>query len=188
MLLGAWLAGSLVVDWVATSNFAAVDRVFVSPPPEIQKTTTTLGAGQARMLLRFLVSTENANYFVTWELVEFGLLLALSAVLISEREMRLLTVFPVVLLLLVAFQHFRLTREIIWLGREMVLAGGSASERTREQFGLIHGMYGTIEVLKLLLAVVLAVWMVIRGFGRRMRRAAKKSLVSAPAPDRRYVG
>jgi len=187
LLLGAWLAGTLVVAWVATSNFTAADHLLASAPQEIQKTAAALSPAQSRMLLRFLVSVENANYFLTWELVEFGLLIALGAVLVTERQTRMLVIFPAVLLLLVSFQHFRLTREIIWLGQEMVLAGGSASERIREEFGIMHSMYGIAEVVKLVLAVVLAVWIVIRRSGRKARAAAQP-LVPAPASNRRYAG
>jgi len=186
LLLGAWLAGAIVVAWVATSNFTATDSVLAEAPQEIQKAAAGVGSGQAHMLLRYLVSVENANYFMTWELVEFGLLVALGAVLFSDRQTKWVSALPAALLLLVAFQHFRLTPEIIWLGQAMVLAGGSASARVREQFGLIHSLYGITEVVKLVLGIALAVWVISKRTVRRVRRSSIEAL-EPTAPDRDFA-
>lgn len=176
LLLGCWLAGTLVVGWIATSNFTAADTVLATTAPEIRNATARLEPGQAHMFLRYLVAVENGEYFMTWELAEFALLAALALVLFLDRQNKRLAVFPAALLLLVAFQHFRLTREIIWLGEEMVLAGGGASARIRSQFSAMHTLYGISVLIELLVGIALAVWMSIRRRERRSRRSAMEAL------------
>ena|SRR5579884_2401775 len=186
VLLGAWLTGSIVVGWVATTNFGAADRVLASPPLQLEKAIAP-DRVHARMTLRYLVATENAEYFVGWELAEFALLLCLAAILGLERHTRVLATLPAGALLLVAFQHFRVTPEIIWLGQAMVLAGGSADPQTRSQFGTMHKLYGALEVLKLLIAVILGVFLITMRSRRRTRRAPGAEESAEPLPHRHFA-
>jgi hypothetical protein len=183
ILLGAWLAGSVVIGWVAASNFAIADRVLASSPAEIQSAMAPLDATRSRMLLRWLVASENADCFLRWELVEFALLPVLAAVLLRDRQTRWLSTVPAALIIFVGFQHFRITPEIIYLGQNMVR--GIATARQHEQFASMHKIYGAIEVLKLLLGIVLAVWLVTMKVRRRRNSSADDA--SNTAFDRRYA-
>jgi len=184
ILLGAWLAGTLVIGWVATTNFAAADHVLAAPPPEVQQAMAPLNSNAARMVLRYLVAVENAGCFLSWERTEFALLILIGAALAGDRRTRRLAAIPAGLILAVAFQHFRITPEIIWLGQYMVR--GIATQAQRDQFAAMHRIYGVTEVVKLLLGVVLGAWLVLLKTRRRGHRSSTED-PSDRTFDRRYA-
>jgi len=65
--------------------------------------------------------------------------------------------------IIAAFQHFRVTPEMISLGR-LVDFGAGAGSPAYNQFWRLHGLYGVLEVVKLILLAVVAGFLL---FGRR---------------------
>jgi hypothetical protein len=162
-LAGGLILGSLFMIFVATQNFAAVDRVLAAPPHEATQMFQTLGPENARLLLRYLAGEENRLFFTTWELVQIALGALLTAVLLLAIKNRLLAGLTGAMLILALFQHFRVTPEMIALGR-LVDFGGGASSAAYSQFWRLHGLYGVLEVAKLILLIVVAGILL---FGRR---------------------
>src|SRR6185369_314677 len=66
-IMGLWLGGGLLVAWMVTDNFRAVDRLLVDPRPEAAARLKPLGPSNARMLLRYEVSERNRALFRDWE-------------------------------------------------------------------------------------------------------------------------
>jgi hypothetical protein len=163
-LAGCLILGSLFMIFVATQNFATVDRVLAAPPQEAAQMFQTLGPGNARVLLRYLAGEENRLFFTSWELVQMALGLLLTTVLLLAVKSRLLAGLAGAALILALFQHFRVTPEMIALGR--LVDFGASSGAAYSQFWRLHGLYGVLEVVKLaLLAVVAAILL----FGRRAK-------------------
>jgi hypothetical protein len=154
-LAGCLILGSLFMIFVATQNFGTVDRVLAAPPHEATQMFQTLGAANARLLLRYLAGEENRLYFTSWELAQIGLGALLTAVLLLAIKSRLLAGLAGAMLILALFQHFRVTPEMIALGRLVDFGGGSGSA-AYSQFWRLHGLYGVLEVVKLVLLVVVA--------------------------------
>jgi len=154
-LLGAWLFGSLFLAFAATRNFHTVDAVLGSPPTEASKMIQTLGEGNARQLLRYLAGEENRGYFETWELVQLALGAALTGILLFGVERRMLAGLAGAMLALTLFEHLKITPELIPMGRSIVFVPASGQSEAHAQFGKLHGIYGGIEVLKMLLAVTI---------------------------------
>jgi hypothetical protein len=71
------------------------------------------------------------------------------------------------MLIVVLFQHFGVTPEMIALGR-MVDFGAGAGSAAYSQFWRLHGLYGVLEVVKIALLVVVAVIFVL--YRRRVKR------------------
>src|SRR5262250_1295840 len=92
-ILGAWLAGSAFMAFVATQNFPRPDAVLSAPPPEIAAVIQNAGPESSRLLLRHLVGEQNRFYFYSWELAQFALGLLLTAVLFLEPNNRKLIGF-----------------------------------------------------------------------------------------------
>jgi hypothetical protein len=162
LLAGAWLAGCLFMDLVATQNFRLVDGLLASPSPQLAERVQAMGGhDSARMLLRHQVSEQNRWYFQTWELAQMALGAALFLVLLSgagrDRWMQAVTLamFAIVLLM-----HFFLMPEITRLGRAFDFATGPSAGRAR--FWKFHGAYSASELIKLVLGVYLAVLLVRR--------------------------
>lgn len=149
-LAGCWILGSLFMMFVATQNFQAVDRVLAAPDESAAPLIQTLGTGNSRVLLRQLVADENAFYFESWELAEIVLGLLLAGFLLFGCRQQVLAGLAVAMVALAAFQHFRVTPEMIAMARSLEPASSGAD------FGRLHALYGILEIVKLGLAVGIA--------------------------------
>lgn len=146
-LLGCWILGSLFMMFVATENFGSVDRVLASAPPA---TIQAIGNEQARSVLRYMAGLENQLFFVTWERAQIVMSAALAAVFFFGLGSLLLSGLACALLLLTVVQHFWVTPVMIALSSHLDTAA------SLNQFGTLHAAYGIVEVLKLLIALVIA--------------------------------
>jgi hypothetical protein len=162
-LTGCLILGSLFMIFVATQNFGTVDRVLAAPPHEATQMFQTLGPENTRLLLRYLAGEENRLFFTSWELVQIALGVLLTMVLWVAIKSRLLAGLAGAMLILALFQHFRVTPEMIALGRLVDFGGGSGSA-AYSQFWRLHGLYGVLEVVKLVLLAMVAGLLL---FGRR---------------------
>ena len=174
-LLGAWLLGTLFMIFVATQNFETVDRVMKSPPPEAYKMILALGNDSARQLLRYTAGEENRFFFENWELAQLVLGVLLTGLLIFGVESRMLAGFSGAMLILTLFEHFKITPEMAWLGRSFDFLPWTAESLSRDQFWKLHGVYSAIEIVKMLLAVVIAGFL----FQMRPRRAKQRVQIKA---------
>lgn len=162
-LAGCLILGDLFMIFVATQNFATVDRVLAAPQSQpAAQMFQKLGPEDARLLLRYLAGEENRLFFTSWEWAQIALGLLLTALLLSVRSL-LLAGLGGTMLIIALFQRFRVTPEMIELGR-LVDFGGGAGSAAYSQFWRLHGLYGALEVAKLALLVVLAGILL---FGRR---------------------
>ena len=167
LLLGAWLAGCVFMDMVATQNFRSVDRLLAAPPPQIAERIQAMGGHDlARAFLRYQASELNRSYFDNWERAQIALGAVLFLVLLfGSPPNRLMLLLTLLMVSLVLVMHFYLTPEITRLGRaiDFVSPGTPSPDRTR--FWTFHGAYSACELAKFGLGTVLAVLLV-----RRRRR------------------
>jgi hypothetical protein len=206
-LTGCLILGSLFMIFVATQNFATVDRVLAALPQEAKQMFQTLGPENARLLLRYLAGEENRLFFTSWELAQIALGALLTAILLlavksaqaaecgpkrernfgeigrtrgesAVREFlrsRLLAGMAGTMLIVALFQHFRVTPEMIALGRLVDFGGGTGSA-AYSQFWRLHELYGVLEVVKLALLIVVAGILL---FGRRSKAREPAEVSSA---------
>jgi len=146
-LLGCWILGSLFMIFVATENFGTVDRMLNSPENQMIQ---PLGRDQARVLLRDMAGQENQLFFVSWEIAQLILGIALAAFLVFAGN-RLLASLAGVLVILAAIQHFSVTPRMLSLVSQLQTASAASD------FGKLHAIYGIIEVGKLIIAALVAV-------------------------------
>jgi hypothetical protein len=154
-LAGCLILGSLFMIFVATQNFATVDRVLAAPASEAAPMLQALSPENARLLLRYLAGEENRLFFTSWELAQIALGALLTAILLLGIKSRLPAGLAGAMLIIALFQHFRVTPEMIALGR-LVDFGGAAGSAAYSQFWRLHGLYGVLEVVKLALLIVAA--------------------------------
>jgi hypothetical protein len=154
-LSGCLLLGGLFMIFVATQNFQTVDRVLATPPPEASQMFQTLGPDNSRLLLRYLAGEENRLFFVSWELAQIALGIALTAILLFAIRSGLLAGMAGGMVIIALFQHFRVTPEMIAMGR-LIDFGAGAGSVAYSQFWRLHGLDGVLEVVKLALVIVVA--------------------------------
>lgn len=156
-----WLAGMCVVAWVAAENFFMIDRLLEHPSnASFSAAVAKLPEGEARLTLRFLSSELNRYFFTGFGWIGLGLgavLLGITARLGSKKLQIALGLMMVISLAMA----FYLTPQIVDVGRELdfVEPGGNAAVRTA--FGKLHGLYSSLEMLKLALGLW-AGWLLVR--------------------------
>jgi hypothetical protein len=118
-LLGSWLAGTLIMMLLQPASLRAPNLVSAAALPPAVRMIQILGPDQAAMLLRH-TSAEMARYLLyRWEEVEILIGLALAACLFLGTQRR---IFPLamcgMMFLMLVFEHFRITPELTYRGRE----------------------------------------------------------------------
>jgi hypothetical protein len=159
--------------FVATQNFQTVDRVLASPPREAAQMFQMLGPENSRLLFRYLAGEENRLFFVAWEWAQIVLGLALTAILVFAVRRWLLAGLAGGMVVIAVFQRFGVTPQMISLGR-LVDFGAGAGSVASNQFLWLHGLYGVLEVVKLVLVIVVAVLLVFWSAQARGRRPRKR--------------
>jgi hypothetical protein len=179
-----WLAGGLLIEFMAAGNFRAVERIIHDPQPSAAIRIVKLGAADSRMLLRYQASEQNRAAFETWEDMQLlGGLLFFFYLLFATTEDKFALGVALVLVGLVAVQRFLLTPELNGLGRLLDFAPASASSPHRGRFGNLEATYLGMEIGKGAAQLGLAA-MVIWGARRRSRHSGRKLDVVDKTDDR----
>jgi len=173
-LLGAWLAGSLVILAVCVSNLSSIGDVRESRDTDVQLELAD-GHGGADKLLKYIVAVENTRLLSGWELAQIPLGLAVLATLVFRKPTPTLVALPVAMLALAAFEHLLLMPEIAWLG-QVAAVGRDAAARGR--LANIVKIYGVVEAVKFLLGIGMAILLfMMHTKGRQIRSRAGDELL-----------
>jgi len=180
VVMGAWLMGTLCMSIVATENFYTIDRLLVERAnPAFASTVDRLGSPQARDLLRYLSSELNRLYFQIWNVTQIALgLLALWLMARSRTQspqrtqsqdssagfaafafQRGAVLGVISMLAIVALMLLYLTPAIVSLGRSLDFVPRDPAPPGMQRFWILHATYTSLEMIKLLLGVVVAIWL-----------------------------
>ena len=171
LLLGMWLAGSLLMYAVATTNFHRVDRLLAEPDPSAGQMVKLLGNSSARMLLRHQVSEINRDLFNNWERVQLilGIVLIVTLLFDTNGE-KLYMGLCGLLLLLIIVEHFLLTPHLTAVGRSLDFIPADEPTTERIKFGRFHQAYAVVEALKLVVLLGLSGRLMTLSQRRRSRK------------------
>jgi hypothetical protein len=166
-LLGGWLVGMILIAFVAAENFFEVDRLLSSPPStayraEFQKRLAPLAPGDARVALRYLSSELNRFYFRVWGGVELILGAALLVLAMKSGMDRRFRAGVWVMLALSLLMTFYLTPQLVEVGRALDFVSRDTPPPQLGRFGILHGAYSALDLLKLLVGIWLTVRLVRR--------------------------
>jgi hypothetical protein len=162
LLLGAWLGASILTDVAVTQNFQAVDRFLEAPGNAgTSAELSRIGRARERAILRRNAGEENNWIFLNWERTEFAVGGALFLLLLfGERPQKTMLILCLLMIVVVALEHFLLAPEITGMGRIIDDLPAAAPERKR--FWMLHGAYSGLDILKMLIGFVLAARLTIR--------------------------
>lgn len=179
-LTGMWIAGSVLISYIAFQNLSMVDRVMATPPAEASKMIQTLGTQPAMMFLRYQASEMNRQYLSQWELAQFALVLLLAGVLyLGTHVNRMIIVLCGVVTLILGFMHFVITPELNYLGREMDFV----ADRGRRLWTL-YVLYGGLETVKILLISSVAAYLFVYKTKARPRSSREPGVKDLEPADR----
>lgn len=133
------------------------------------------------MLLKYQAAEQNRRYSYAWEEAQFGLALILGACLFLGTQR---SVFPMVfcglMLLLVVFEHFGVSQELAYSGREADFPPGNAATGALIHMYVFEQIYAWVEGTKLVLGGLLSGYLFIF----RTRRSRKQMSTTYPQPSR----
>jgi len=173
-LLGAWLAGSLVAVLACLNNAGSVDEAMGIGDTTARQVIARAERDGARMLLRSLTAVENARLLSGWELAQAPIGVLLMIMLLMERPTRILVALPLVMLLLVGFEHVLVLPEIAWLSQALSFLPDREGLTQRNRLDNLQRIYAFAEALKLLLGIALAVLLFVMRTGRRVSRSSSR--------------
>lgn len=157
LLLGAWIGGTLLMWLVATANFRTVERVLSRPSTAAGKALDTVPAGARRPVLRYVVSELNRFFFRVWGLAQIGLAVGVLALFLKTSPRNATDVaIAGVLLGLVVVMTLVITPVITSIGRAMDFLPRETPPPQMALFGRLHAAYSAMDLLKLVLASILA--------------------------------
>jgi len=150
-------------------SFDAVDAVIKTPPDRVKEMIRVLTPDKTRALLRYTAGLQNVYTYETWEDIQIVLGLLISATLALEKQTRLLSVATLSMVIVVVFEHFKLSPDMAWLGGIIEFVPWTAESSMRDQFWNLHRMYMVLDATKLLVGLVVATVLVMQQSGRRVR-------------------
>jgi hypothetical protein len=148
LTLGGWLVGTLFMWFVATQNFATVDRILAAPPAAFQPMTATLDPAQTREVLRYEASELNRLYFDRWGYAQ--VLLALTAVALAWTGGRRLRACILVAAVIAVGLQFYVVPETIRIGRSIDFQPREPETARHAEFWRLHNAYTGLDMLKFL--------------------------------------
>jgi hypothetical protein len=173
-LLGAWLAGSILVGFIAIQSVRLSNMVLNAPIEPAGQLIEKLGYENAGLLLRHAAAEQTRFLEYRWEEAELLLGLALLACLSLATQRRVLPlVLCGIMLVLVLFQHFGVTNEMAYRGRITDFPPGNTAIGPVTRMLLLQQVYFGVEVMKLVAGGVLASFLFMFRTSRRSRKSVR---------------
>ena len=176
-VLGAWLGGSLLLIYLAANGLERATGLLTAPPAPLAQMLQTLPPANQRAILRYVVVDQNHYYFEVWENAELATGFLVIAILFLGVESRLMSGLTLGMVLVVAFQHLKITPELSYLSRSIEFIPWTAESPPRDQFWKLHTLYVTLDVLKLALGSLVS-WLLISSQRKRRVRSNDDELIA----------
>ncbi|MDE2060302.1 MAG: hypothetical protein KGL31_08190 [candidate division NC10 bacterium] len=158
MLLGGWIAGTLLIAFVATQNFRTVDRLLSTPTPAFSHAITPIAHDEIRSVLRYLVSELNRLYFNVWGFTQLVLGAAVVAAALGLRPVDRTAITVAGTILAIVIVALLLSQWLLTLGRSLDFVPHIPAPPALVRFRQLHLAYTALDLLKL----TLCIWLLIR--------------------------
>jgi hypothetical protein len=163
MLLGFWLAGSMVMIFIAADSANSAGRLLLNHGPAAGLHIKSMGQEEARIMLAYPVRQQ-----VRWWLEEGeNLELALGALfflflLFGTREGKLVLSITLGIYAIVLFERFFTVPQMLYLGAQMDFVPAHVVTPDRNELIAVQNAFIGVEIVKALAILGLGVYMVAR--------------------------
>ncbi len=166
MLLGIWLAGSILMTFLTADSANTAGRLLLDHSPGAGVHIKSMGDDEARTMLAYPVRQQTRWWLEEWENTE----LVLGAVffffmLFGTREGKLVLAFTLGIYALVLFQRFFTLPQLLYLGGVMDFVPVNAVIPERNQLTAVQTAFIGLEIFKVLLQLALGAYLI----GRSLR-------------------
>lgn len=162
------MAGCLIMVFLNVQNLRSPSLVLASPAPAVSKMIQKDGYDEVSLVLRHLAAEQARYYNSRWELAELLLAFAVGGCLFLATQRR---IFPLILcaamLTAVIFQHFTVTPELAYRGRETDFPPGNTALGPMARVWALQQVYFSVETVKLLAGAVLASYLFVIHVSRK---------------------
>ena len=184
-LVGAWIGSSLFMAALTLAHFRSPARILSEPSLAASQFIKRLGTEDTLLLLRYQAAEQVRAYLSEWELAQFILGFAFLGTLFVGTQRKILPlVLGAVMIFVVAVQHFAITPEMVYRGREADFPPGNRTFATLARLWSIEQMYIGAESVKVLTGGVLASYLFVFSAGERRRR---RKVETIDYPDHSHV-
>ncbi len=163
-ILGAWLAATFLMWFVAAGSFSTVDRVLRASDSRFNESTRSMSRDQTRSVLRYLASEINRNCFRAygWSQVVLGALLLFLLLRQTPRDATALVITAALLGLVLALTLI-VTPEIVSLGRSLDFVPRDPAPPGMARFRMLHATFTALDGVKFMAGLALLVRWVAKG-------------------------
>ena len=170
-LLGAWIAGCLLMAFIYVRTLESASITLNSPPAPVSEIVNKIGYDATAQLVRHSTAEVLRRITDSWELGQIILAFALGGCLFLATQRR---IFPLVLcglmLILVVFQHSAVSPELAYRGRDADFPPGNTNVGIITRLWALRQVYFGVEIVKLLAGGVLASYLFVFRTSRRPRK------------------
>jgi hypothetical protein len=182
-LLGAWIGCSILVVVIVLQNPSAAGLLASSPLDAARPLIDRLGASEAQILLKHFANEQSRAYLNNWELAQMVLTLVMLATLVfSGPRLALPVVLTLLMCGLVLFQHFWITPDLLFYGRQADFVRQEASFSLESQLWTLTRMYGAAEAIKLVCGGILTSYFFAAQSGGRVHKSRRSSEAAGVPP------
>jgi len=161
MLLGFWLAGSIVMTFVAADSANSASRLLLDHGPAAGIHIKSMGQEEARIMLAYPVRQQARWWLEEWENLE----LALGAcfflfLLFGTREGKLALSVTLGIYAIVLFERFVTLPQMLYLGAQMDFVPVNVVTPDRNELTAVQNAFTGVEIVKALVILGLGVYMI----------------------------
>jgi len=163
MLLGCWLAGSIVMAFIAADSGNTAERLLIDHGTAASQRITAMGREEARIMLAYPVRQQVRWWLEEWENLEmaFGALFFLF-LLFGTREGKLALSLTLGIYAIVLFQRFFTSPQIVYLGAQMDFVALNVVIPERNQLIAVQKIFTGVEIFKALAILGLGGYLIAR--------------------------
>jgi hypothetical protein len=163
MLLGFWLAGSIVMTFIAADSANSAGRLLRDHGPAASLHIQSMGREEARIMLAYPVRQQVRWWLEGWENLE----LALGAffflfLLFGTREGKLALSVTLGIYAIVLFERFFTLPQMLYLGGQMDFVAENVVTPDRNELIAVQNAFTGVEIVKALVILGLSVYMIAR--------------------------
>jgi len=163
MLLGFWLAGSILMTFIAADSANSAGRLLLHHSAAANERIKEMGQAEARIMLAYPVRQQTRWWLAEWGNLELLLgALFFLFMLFGSREGKITLSFTLGIFAIVLFQRFFTMPQMLYLSSVMDFAPANVVMPERNQLVAVQNAFTAVEVFKELVLLGMGAYFIAR--------------------------